>query len=183
MFGIRKRTLIIGTVIGAFLATGAVASRMHSYSIEDRADFATYMITKKLDLNDAQQAQLDKLAQGWVSSIEPAKMFRQSMLSEVKELASGDQLSVDQISAIKDKIETEIDRRTDTIIPQFVAFYNGLNSDQKAKIVARLEDVSKHMNGGEMHGNKKWGGRHWGNGIWGERGEGHEGRGHGRWKN
>lgn len=155
MFGLRKRTWIIGGVVAALIGTGAIASRYHNPSIEDRADFATYMISKKLDLNDTQEASLDKLAESWVENAGTMKSFRNSMFDEIKSLAGGENLSVDQVNALRDKIKSEFDQRTDMIVPQFVTFYNSLDSEQKSKITARLEKVSKHMQEGGFR-------RHWG---------------------
>ena len=157
MFGLKKRTWITGGIIGALLATTALASRVHNASTEDRAHFATYMITKKLDLNKDQEVLLDELSKDWIASMEPAKLFRQELLNEVKGLAQSEQLSVEQINTLKEKIKAEMDRRTDSVIPQFVSFYNGLNNDQREKITAQLERVSKRMEKGEFRRHRGWG--------------------------
>ncbi len=150
MFGLRKRTWVIGGVVAALIGSGAIAARYHNPSMEDRADFATYMIAKKLDLTDAQEASLEKLAANWVSTASSMKAFRKSMVEEVKSLASGEDLTVEQVTALRDKIKAEIDRRTDEMAPEFVAFYNGLDSDQRGKIIARLNNMSEHMEKGGM---------------------------------
>ncbi|MCF6321737.1 MAG: Spy/CpxP family protein refolding chaperone [Rhizobiaceae bacterium] len=155
MFGLKKRTWLIASIVIALIGTGAVASRYNSYGIKDRADFATYMITRKLELNDAQEASLDKLSKSWVDSAGTMKSFRNAMLEEVKTLATGENLSVEQVNALRDKIKAEFDRRADLIAPQFVDFYNGLDSEQKAKIVARLDDASKSM--GKRGSRPHWG--------------------------
>ena len=162
MFGLKTRTLVIGGVLAAVIGTGAVASRYNNPSIEDRANFATYMITKKLELNDAQEAKLDALAKVWIGNASTRKPFRQAMLDEVKSLASGDNLSVEQVDAFRAKIKAEFDRRADQLVPQFVSFYNDLNADQKAKVVARLDKVSERMKkGGFRRGFHRFGPRHW----------------------
>lgn len=153
MFGLRKRTWVIGGVVAALIGTGAIAARYHNPSMEDKADFATYMIAKKLDLTDAQEASLEKLAVNWVSTASSMKDFRKSMVEEVKSLASGEDLTVEQVIALRDKIKAEIDRRTDEMAPEFVAFYNGLDSDQRGKITARLNNMSEHMEKGGMRHN------------------------------
>ncbi len=157
MFGLKTRTLVIGGVIATLIGTGAIASRFQNKTMEDRAHFATYMITKKLELNDSQEANLDALTKSWIGSAGTIKTFRSAMLDEVKSLASGENLSIEQVNAFRDKIKAEIDRRADEVLPQFVTFYNGLNADQKAKIVARLDKVSERMeNGGFRHHRGKW---------------------------
>jgi hypothetical protein len=146
--GLKKRTWIIGGVIAALVGTGAVAARYHNHSMEDRADYATYMITKKLELNDAQEMSLEKLAKGWMNNAGTMKTFRKSMFDEVKTLAGGENLTVAQLNDLRDKVKAEIDLRTDQMIPELVAFYNGLDSDQRAKVMDRLERVSGRMEKG-----------------------------------
>jgi len=149
MFGISTRTWVIGGVVAAIIGTGAVASRIHHRSVEDRVDFATYMITKKLELNDTQEAALDKLAASWIGSAGSMKNFRKSMIEEIKGLANGEDLSVEQLNALRDKLKAEIDRKTDAMVPGLVAFYNGLDKNQRAEIASRMEDMSKRMEKGK----------------------------------
>ncbi len=160
MFGLRKRTWIIGASIAALIGTGAIASRYHNPSVEDRADFATYMITKKLELNDSQEKSLDELAKSWVNSATTMKSFRKSMLEEVKKLAAGESLTIEQINVLREKLKSEIDKRADQIIPQFVAFYNELDAGQKEKIASRLDKISDRMDRGGF----RWNRRHHGKG-------------------
>ena len=162
MFGLRTRTWVIGGVIAALIGTGAIASRYQNHSYEDRADFATYMITKKLKLNDTQEAALDALAADWVGAAGTMKSFRKSMLDEVKTLAAGENMTVEQVYALRDKFKAEIDRKTTELAPKFVAFYNGLDADQKGKIIARLDGVSEHMGkrGSRHHKNHEGGHKH-----------------------
>ena len=150
MLGLRNRTWIIGGVVAALIGTGAIAARNHNMSFEDRADYATYKITKKLELNAEHEAAFEGLAAIWVKN-GPMKSFRKSMFEEVKTLANGEQLSVEQINALGDKVKAEIDRRTDELAPQIVAFYNSLDGDQKSKIAARLDKMSDRMEKGGKH--------------------------------
>ncbi len=161
MFGLRKRTWIIGSVVAALIGTGAIASRIHSRSVEDRVDFATYMITRKLELNDTQEASLDKLAVSWIGTADTMKSFRKSMIEEIKSLTGGEDLSVEQLNALRDKVKAEIDRRTDALVPELVAFYNGLDQEQRARITSRLDKMSERMEKGDFsrrrgHRHHRW---------------------------
>lgn len=174
MFGFKTRTLVIAGAITAIIGSGAYAARNYQPSHEDRAYFATYMITKKLELNDAQEAGLDNLAKSWIGTAGNMKTFRKSILDDVKKMATGDDLSVEQVNALRDKIKAEIDSRADEIVPQFVSFYNSLDGDQKAKIVSKLDEVSERMEKGGFrhhrrdghgmwkHGEGEWRGKHGG---------------------
>ncbi len=161
MFGLRKRTWIIGGVVAALIGTGAVASRIHGRSVEDRVDFATYMITRKLELNDVQEASLDKLAASWVGAADTMKSFRKSMIEEIKGLAGGEDLSVEQLNALRDKVKAEIDRRTDALVPELVAFYNGLDQEQRSRITSRLDKISERMEKGNFSHRRGRGHHRW----------------------
>jgi hypothetical protein len=161
MFGLSTRTWVIGGIVAAIIGTGAVASRIKSHSVEDRVDFATYMITKKLSLNDDQEASLDKLATSWIGTAGSMKTFRKSMINEIKGLTNGEDLSVEQLNALRDKIKAEIDQKTDAVLPELVAFYNGLDKDQRAKIASRMEDMSKRMEKGNFSHRRDRGHHRW----------------------
>jgi hypothetical protein len=161
MFGLSTRTWVIGGIVAAIIGTGAVASRIKSHSVEDRVDFATYMITKKLSLNDDQEASLDKLATSWIGTAGSMKTFRKSMINEIKGLTNGEDLSVEQLNALRDKIKAEIDQKTDAVLPELVSFYNGLNKDQRAEIASRMEDMSKRMEKGNFSHRRDRGHHRW----------------------
>lgn len=156
---LRKRTWIIGGVIAALLGTGAIAARYHGHSMEDRAHFATYMITKKLELNDEQEANLDKLAASWIDQRSSMKDFRKSMMEEIKSLANGDDISVDQITSLREKAVSQFASRADTMIPQFVAFYNSLDDTQRAKVSERLDQMAERMEKRGKRGGHGWYGK------------------------
>jgi hypothetical protein len=161
MFGLSTRTWVIGGIVAAIIGTGAVASRIKSHSVEDRVDFATYMITRKLSLNDDQEASLDKLATSWIGTAGSMKTFRKSMINEIKGLTNGEDLFVEQLNALRDKIKAEIDQKTDAVLPELVAFYNGLNKDQRAEIASRMEDMSKRMEKGNFSHRRDRGHHRW----------------------
>ena len=145
MLGLRKRTWIIAGVVAALIGTAAVAGRYHhrGHSPEDRADWATYMVTKRLELTDEQQASFDKIAQSYVELMSTRRSFMSDMAGKAKELAQGDNLTVEDVNALRGEISAEFDRRADVLVPQLVAFYNTLDDEQKAKVAQRLDRMSE----------------------------------------
>ena len=67
MFGLGKKTWIIGGVLIALVGTTAWATKMHNRSPEDRAAWATERVTKKLNLDDGQKAAFEKVADEMVA--------------------------------------------------------------------------------------------------------------------
>lgn len=163
MRSIKTRYLLAAGALAALIGGGAIAARYAHPSIEDRADFATYMITKKLDLRDDQQSKLDKLADEWIASASGMKEFRNSVFAKVREMAGSDHISEEKVKELRQMIKAEFDKRADKLIPQLVVFYNGLDKEQKNKVVARLDKAAERMTqGGHRRGWGHWRERHHG---------------------
>ncbi|WP_075996825.1 Spy/CpxP family protein refolding chaperone [Salaquimonas pukyongi] len=158
MFGLKKRTWIVGGVIAALLGTAAFAAKWRDHSPEERAAWATERISERLELDDAQKDALKKVTDSYVEIRGARPEFMTILSSQLKELAQDESLTVDEVNELRDQIKAEFDRRADAIIPEFVSFYNTLNDDQREKVMARLERMSEHM---ENRRGKHWG-KHWG---------------------
>lgn len=146
MFGLKTRTWVIGGVVAALLGTGAfAAAKYHHATPEQRAAWASDRIAGRLDLDDAQKAAFGKVAQKYVEIRGTTPEFMLSLTGKLKELASDDTLSVEEVNALRDEIKTEFDRRADILIPDFVSFYNTLNDKQRGMVMARLDMMAEHI--------------------------------------
>jgi hypothetical protein len=145
MFGLKKRTLIIGGVVAALLGTSAMAAKWRDHSPEDRAAFAVERISERLDLTDVQKAEFEKVAVVYVDIRGAQPEFMASLSSELQTLAADDTLTVEEVNALRDQIKAEFDKRADAIIPQFVGFYNTLDDSQRKMVSARLEQMGERM--------------------------------------
>jgi len=95
MFGLKKKTWVIGGVVAALVGTGAFAT-LRNHSPEKR-----------------------------VERVET--------------------LTVEEVNLLREEIKAEFDRRTDILVPEFVAFYNTLNDEQRAKVTERLDKMSNRL--------------------------------------
>lgn len=166
MFGLKKRTWIIGGVVAALLGTTAFAARWHNHSPEERAAWATERVADRLELNDDQKAKFQEVANAYVE-IRGARTDFMVMLAEnLQELAKDETLTVEEVNQLRSEIIAEFEKRSDQIIPEFVAFYSTLNDDQRKQVSTRLEEMSERIERHASYRDGRHGGR-W-SGKWGE---------------
>ena len=144
MMNFRKRTWVIGGVVAALLGTAAFAT-MRDHSPEKRVERVTERVVGKLDLDSTQEDAFAKVAKSYVSIRGTAPEFMLDLSSRLKELAKSETLTVEEVNLLREEIKAEFDRRTDILLPEFVAFYNTLNEDQRNKVSERLEKMSSRL--------------------------------------
>lgn len=143
MLRLGKKSLAIGGVVLALAGTAAFA--MQGHGPKDRAKWATERVTERLELNDSQKAAFSKVAESYSEIRGTAPEFMLDLSAKLKELASDETLTEDEVNALRTEIKAEFDRRTDILIPEFVAFYNTLDEGQREKVVARLDKISERI--------------------------------------
>ena len=144
MFGLKKRTWVIGSVVAALVGTGAFAT-MRNHSPEKRVERVTERVVGKLDLNTSQEEAFTKVAKSYVSIRGTAPEFMLDLSSKLKDLAKDETLTVEEVNLLREEIKAEFDRRTDILVPEFVAFYNTLDESQRAKVVERLDKMGSRL--------------------------------------
>ena len=145
MFGLKKkRTWVIGGVVAALIGTTAFAT-MHKHSPEKRVERVTERVVGKLDLNTSQEQAFTKVAKSYVSIRGTAPEFMLELSGKLKDLAKDETLTVEEVNLLREEIKAEFDRRTDILVPEFVAFYNTLNDEQRAKVTERLDKMSSRL--------------------------------------
>lgn len=171
MFGLKKKTWIIGGVVVALLGTTALAARWHDHTPEERAAYMANRVAERLDLDETQKAAFAPVVDAMVEIRGARPEFMVDLSGKLKELAMDDTLTVEEVNQLRDQIKAEFDKRTDAIIPQFVSFYNTLDDSQREMVTARLERMSERMEKGGWHHRGRHGGghdgkgwrKHWGN--------------------
>lgn len=156
MFGLSKKSWIIGGVVVALLGTSAWASKWRDHSPEERAAWATERVADKLDLDDTQKLAFEKVATTMMEMRGARPEFMLDLSGKLKELAQDDTLTVEEVNTLRDQIKAEFDKRANAVIPQFVTFYNTLDDSQRDMVTARLDRMSERMAKGGRH-HKGWG--------------------------
>lgn len=143
MFKSKKKVLVIGGVIVALMGSAAFAMKGHSH--EDRAAWATERVANHLDLNSEQQEALSKVANSYMEARGTSTELMLDLSSKLQEFAADDTLTTDEVNELREQIKAEFDRRADLIIPDVVAFYNGLDDSQRDQIMERLNGISERI--------------------------------------
>lgn len=144
MLGLNKKTIVIGGVVTALLGTAAFAT-IKDRSPEERVERVTERVVDKLELNSIQEEAFAKVANSYVSIRGTAPEFMLDLSSKLEELAKDETLTVEEVNQLREEIKAEFDRRTDILVPEFVAFYNTLNEDQRTEVAERLEKMSDRL--------------------------------------
>lgn len=166
MFGLKKKTWVIGGVVAALLGTAAFAAKWRDHSPEERAAYATERVAERMELNDAQKAAFEKVAAAYVEIRGAHPEFMVDLSGKLQELARDETLTVDEVNQLREEIKAEFDKRADVIVPEFVAFYNTLNESQREMVAERMDRMAERMeNRGEGRYQKSG---HRGGGFWGD---------------
>ena len=145
MFKFGKKTWIIGGVVAALAGTGALATQMRDHSPEKRVERVTEKVSSKLDLDEAQKAAFTKVTGAYLNMRGTTPEFMISLSDQLKELAADDTLTEAEVNELREQIKAEFDRRADILVPEFVAFYNTLNDDQRSLVSEKLEKMTDRI--------------------------------------
>ena len=85
------------------------------------------------------------MADSYVPIRGTAPEFRLELSGQLKALAEDKTLTVEEVNELRDQIKAEFDRRADILVPEFVAFYNTLNEDQRKIVTARLDKMESFI--------------------------------------
>lgn len=163
MLGLKRKTWIIGGVIAALTATGAIAAKSY-YTPEKRMAHMSEYVSSSLNLNDTQKDNFEKIATSFMQMRGGSTDFMLTLSGQLKELAADKTLTVEEVNTLRDQIKTEFDRRSEIVVPEFVAFYNSLDDDQKDQILDKIDNIESRIEG---HG-KGWGHGHGNRHFWGK---------------
>ena len=144
MLGLKKKTLVIGGVVAALLGTAAFAT-LRDHSPEKRVERVTERIVDRLELNSTQEEAFARVANSYLSIRGAAPEFMLDLSSKLEELAKDETLTVEEVNQLRDEIKAEFDRRTDILVPEFVAFYNTLNEKQRTEVADKLAKMSDRL--------------------------------------
>lgn len=133
----------------AVVVVGGIAAlaggHHHHRSPEARADWATRVAARKLDLDDSQRAAFREVADAYVSVATDDRSFAQTVVREARDAVGAANVSAAQVTGIATQVKAEFDRRIDAVTPALVAFHATLNGDQRAKLAGRLDRILRRL--------------------------------------
>ena len=112
-------------------------------SLEDKAEFAVKRITKKLELNQDQQKELEKIAQNILTEVRSNRDLRDQRHKDGLDLLLSDKITKDNIVAIVDTKREHQDKMLDKFAPELISFHASLSKKQKLKAVSTIKELKE----------------------------------------
>ncbi len=139
-----KKIAII--VVSLVTAGGiAIASIAHAYGDPSkRADRMVEKISHRLDLNEAQIANLESLKTTVMAMREDMRDTRSEAGQTVEELLSSSTFDEQKAIQLIDKPMTQVKDKMPEVISAFGVFWNSLDAEQQAEIKEKFEDRMDH---------------------------------------
>ena len=100
-------------------------------------------ITKELDLNEAQQQQLENTKIEFLTKGLEMREAHQTMRKELKEQLSSDKIDPAALQKMYDDHRLKMDKLVSLFNTRLVEFHNTLSPEQKSKLVAKLDSLEK----------------------------------------
>ena len=147
-----KTTLIVLVVLGVIAVAGVAWAKHSGYcSSEDRMQYVSERIGRKLDLSDDQQGRLESLIGTLLKLRSEQQDRRRSVNQDVTDLLSAPMLDRDRAVALIDERLQGINDRKRTLVAAFADFSDSLTPEQRAQLAELIEQ--RRMG--------RWGHHHW----------------------
>ena len=147
-----KLKFIIPVIIAAFLITATFGIVMAKKKFADGpGGFMMGMLVEKLDLNESQKAQVEKIRDEIHSKMESNKDEHQSMMEDFASEFTKDNMDKNKLMELDQKRVQDMKENKDFMIDKMIEFHNILTPQQRQKAV----DIMKDMKGKFGHGMHK----------------------------
>lgn len=135
-----KTALIIIAVIA--IGTLVIGGLTHRYwTPEKRAEFLAKIVTKKLDLNEEQQAKFNTLKEQILSARLEMRNKHEADFSTIKELLAQPKFDQQRANEMINGHIQDISSRTPEIVSAAGEFWDSLSPEQQAKLNAKLDKL------------------------------------------
>lgn len=135
----------IALVLISILAIGAlvIGGCVHRYKTpEKRAEHITQKITKKLDLNDEQIANLDLIKNEILAVRKELQTKREESRDTISDLLNAPKLDQDKAMTVVNEHVNGISSQAPRVIAALAGFWDSLDPEQQAKV---REKMDKHF--------------------------------------
>jgi Spy/CpxP family protein refolding chaperone len=137
--------LIVSLIFGVGFFSGC---RPHGHG--RGAEFAVDYVTEVLDLNEAQQAQLNQIKEELLEKGQQMRANKAKYRDEIVAQLTSEEIDQARVKAIIAEHRVQMDELVDLMVVRFAEFHRTLTPEQKTKLVNKLEDFHKwHHNGFE----------------------------------
>ncbi|UCE51005.1 MAG: periplasmic heavy metal sensor [Desulfobacterales bacterium] len=135
--------LIVSLVFGVGLFSGC---RPHGH--HKGAEFMVDYVTEVLDLNEAQQEQLNQIKVELMGKVNQMRANKAKFHDEIMAQLSSEEIDQARVKSMVAEHRAQMDEVIDLMIVQFSDFHRTLTPEQRTKLVNKVEDFHKwHHNG------------------------------------
>ena len=147
----KSSKIILITVLTLGVAGGVFAFGAHHHysnmSIEDKADLINYRVSRKLDLTDIQQANLEALTAHFAGLIEQARENQQSRQEFMNQMLTDQPMDqAAMLQRINEKTAL-VNEKAPEVVALLAGFVDSLDAEQKAEIKQMIEHRRGHRFG------------------------------------
>ena len=141
--GKRSIILIAG---GALITVGVVACNhgMHFGTAEERGEWVVQKVSKELELNPVQQANLEAVKDGFLDMRSTMRSDREQTRGEVLAMLQQPTLDRDRANAIVAQYLEKASTQSPLIIEAIGDFYDSLDDNQRAELTGFIEHKMEH---------------------------------------
>lgn len=135
-----SKFLLGGTLAGVTLLGVSACGWHHDYDSDKMADRISSRVTRKLDLNDTQQANLDALIAQVQTSRQVIAQDRDGNMTLLVTLLKADTLDQQSVIDLITGKTTAVEAEAPAVVGALGTFTDSLTPEQREKLVARIED-------------------------------------------
>lgn len=135
----------IAFIIGIISLLALILGGCRPHSPEERAEYAAERVTSYLELDESQQAELNRIKNDWIESHQQVRQMHKEVMEEALLLLEQDSISDEEFNALVDKVKAHIMERVDSHANHLREFHATLTPEQRQKAVEKLRDFKENM--------------------------------------
>ncbi len=143
----KSTKIVIATAIFLGISGGVFAFGKHGHwgiSLEDKAEFVTERVTKKLNLNDSQQQNLQSLVNDSLVLMKEMRAEKEAHKVQVEEMLAEPVLDQGRALQLINAKTRQISDKAPEIIASLALFLDSLDADQKSQLQAIIGNGMHH---------------------------------------
>ena len=133
-----KKGLTIA-LICVFISVALLFSGCRSHSPNHKAEFMVDYIAETLDLDDGQRAQLDGIKEEVMAKAKEMHAQKEAMHAEFMAELRKEEISRENLNSLIAQKRANMDEFINLAVDRLVEFHKTLSTEQKEKLVAKIE--------------------------------------------
>ena len=134
---VKKKVTIV--LICVFISAALLFTGCRSHSPEGKAEFMADYIAETLDLNDGQRAQLDEIKDEFLAKAKEMHAQKEAMHAELVAELRKEDINQENLKGLIAQKRAQMDEIINLAMIRLVEFHKTLSTEQREKLVAKLE--------------------------------------------